>query len=125
MGPITGDHRVHRQGAARFRRYAIRVLAGGKIKLVEGDTQLDAAQASTVGARFHADQNMLAIVGPAGSQEVLAVAPIFKKAEPMPFVSASATATALTNGKIPTFRRVVPNDSVQSPTIAVASSVRT
>jgi branched-chain amino acid transport system substrate-binding protein len=118
MGPITGDAGFIGKEQLGFAKYAIRKLGGGKIKLVEGDTQLDPAQASTVGARFHADTNMLAIVGPAGSQEVLAVAPIFKKAEPMPFVSASATATALTSGKIPTFRRVVPNDSVQSPTIA-------
>jgi branched-chain amino acid transport system substrate-binding protein len=49
---------------------------------------------------------------------VLAVAPIFKKANRLPFISASATRTTLTNGSIPNFFRVVPNDSVQSPTIA-------
>ncbi|MBA2462497.1 MAG: branched-chain amino acid ABC transporter substrate-binding protein, partial [Actinobacteria bacterium] len=118
MGPITGDVAFIGKEQLGFAKYAIRKLGGGKIKLIEGDTQLDPAQASTVGARFHANQAILAVVGPAGSQEVLAVAPIFKKTEPMPFISGSATATSLTKGSIPTFRRVVPNDSVQSPTIA-------
>ena len=61
---------------------------------------------------------MLAVVGPAGSQEVLAVAPIFKKSQRMPFISGSATKTSLTAGWIPNFFRIVPNDSVQSPTTA-------
>ena len=58
------------------------------------------------------------MVGPAGSQEVLAVAPVFKRASRLPFVSGSAIRTALTNGSIPNFFRVVPNDSLQAPRIA-------
>ena len=118
MGPITGDVAFIGKEQLGFAKYAIRKLGGGKIKLVEGDTQLDPAQASTVGAKFHANANILAVVGPAGSQEVLAVAPIFKKGQRLPFISGSATATALTNGSIPSFFRVVPNDSVQAPTTA-------
>ena len=49
---------------------------------------------------------------------MLAVAPIYKKADRLPFISASATRTSLTNGSIPNFFRVVPNDSVQAPTSA-------
>jgi len=118
MGPITGDAAFIGKEQLGFAKYAIRRLAKGKIGLVQGDTQLDPAQASTVGAKFHANADILAVVGPAGSQEVLAVAPIFKKANRLPFISASATRTSLTNGSIPNFFRVVPNDSVQSPTIA-------
>jgi branched-chain amino acid transport system substrate-binding protein len=118
MGPITGDAAFIGKEQLGFAKYAVRKLGKGNITLVEGDTQLDPAQASTVGARFHADSNMVAVVGPAGSQEVLAVAPIFRKSARMPFVSGSATATSLTKGSIPSFFRVVPNDSVQSPTIA-------
>jgi branched-chain amino acid transport system substrate-binding protein len=118
MGPITGDAAFIGKEQLGFAQYAIRKLGKGKIKLVQGDTQLDPAQASTVGAKFHADKNMLAVVGPAGSQEVLAVAPIFKKAQRLPFISGSATRTSLTNGAIPNFFRVVPNDSVQAPTTA-------
>ncbi len=118
MGPITGDAAFIGKEQLGFAKYAIRKLGKGKVSLVEGDTQLDPAQASTVGSRFQSNKDILAVVGPAGSQEVSAVAPIFKKSAAMPFVSGSATATTLTNGSIPTFSRVVPNDSVQSPTIA-------
>ncbi|MGZ8694551.1 MAG: branched-chain amino acid ABC transporter substrate-binding protein, partial [Gaiellaceae bacterium] len=118
MGPITGDAAFIGKEQLGFAKYAIRKLAKGKIALVEGDTQLDAAQASTVGTKFHANADILAVVGPAGSQEVLAVAPIFKKAERLSFISASATRTSLTNGSIPSFFRVVPNDSVQAPSSA-------
>jgi branched-chain amino acid transport system substrate-binding protein len=118
MGPITGDAAFIGKEQLGFAKYAITKNAQGKITLVEGDTQLDPAQASTVGQKFAADPDILAVVGPAGSQEVLAVAPIFRKAERLPFISASATATKLTNGSIPNFFRVVPNDSVQAPTIA-------
>lgn len=118
MGPITGDAAFIGKEQLGFAKYAVRRLGKGNVTLVEGDTQLDPAQASTVGARFHADSDILAVVGPAGSQEVLAVAPIFKRAARLPFISGSATRTSLTNGSIPSFFRVVPNDSVQSPTIA-------
>jgi branched-chain amino acid transport system substrate-binding protein len=118
MGPITGDAAFIGKEQLSFAQYAIKKLAKGEIKLTQGDTQLDPAQASTVGAKFQADANMLAVVGPAGSQEVLAVAPIFKKAQRMPFISGSATRTSLTNGSIPSFFRVVPNDSVQAPSTA-------
>jgi branched-chain amino acid transport system substrate-binding protein len=118
MGPITGDAAFIGKEQLGFAQYAIKRVAKGKVALTQGDTQLDPAQASTVGAKFHADADMLAVVGPAGSQEVLAVAPIFKKAQRLPFISGSATRTSLTNGSIPNFFRVVPNDSVQSPTTA-------
>jgi branched-chain amino acid transport system substrate-binding protein len=59
--------------------------------------------------------NALAAIGPAGSQEVEAVGPLFAHAG-MAFVSGSATLPALTSsGKNTTFFRVVPNDNVQGP----------
>ena len=118
QGPITGDAAFIGKEQLGFAQYAIRKLGGGKIKLVQQDTQLDPAQASTTATKLHADANVLAVVGPAGSQEVLAVAPIYKKAQRLPFISGSATRTSLTNGSIPNFFRVVPNDSVQAPTTA-------
>lgn len=118
QGPITGDAAFIGKEQLGFAQYAIRKLGGGKIKLVQQDTQLDPAQASTTATKLHADANVLAVVGPAGSQEVLAVAPIYKKAQRLSFISGSATRTSLTNGSIPSFFRVVPNDSVQAPTTA-------
>ena len=64
------------------------------------------------------DPEVLAVVGPAGSQEVLAAAPAFMKANRLSFISGSATRASLTNGSIPNFFRVVPNDNAQPPTIA-------
>jgi branched-chain amino acid transport system substrate-binding protein len=87
---------------------------GTNISIVQGDTQLMPAQATTVTQQFISNSNIVAVVGPAGSQEVLAVGPLFGRAG-MGFITGSATNTTLTNGKNPTFFRVVDKDSVQGP----------
>jgi branched-chain amino acid transport system substrate-binding protein len=57
----------------------------------------------------------VATIGPAGSQEVEAVGPLFAKAG-VAFVSGSASLPALAaSGKNPTFFRVVPDDNIQGP----------
>jgi branched-chain amino acid transport system substrate-binding protein len=87
-----------------------------KIKLVQGDTQLDPAKASTVAQQFASNGKILAVIGPAGSDEVIAVAPILRKAG-VAFSSGSATRVSLTNGDWKGFfYRDVPNDGVQGPT---------
>ena len=120
MAPITGDAASIGQEQLNFAKFGLsqyNEANGTSFELVEGDTQLDPAQASTVAQRFVSDDDILAVVGPAGSQEVEAVGPIFTR-ESMGFISGSATATALTeSGDFPTFYRVVPNDAAQGPTI--------
>ena len=119
MAPITGDAASIGTEQLNFTKFAVSQYNeenGTSFELVEGDTQLDPAQASTVAQRFVSDDDILAVVGPAGSQEVEAVGPIFTR-EDMGFISGSATATALTGGDLPTFYRVVPNDAAQGPTI--------
>ena len=118
LGPITGDAAFIGKEQLGFSKYAIRKLGGGTIKLVDGDTRFDPARASAVARTFHANPDILAVVGPARSREVLAVAPVFMKADRLPFISGSAIGRALTNGSIPNFFRVVPNESLQSRTIA-------
>jgi len=89
-----------------------------KLAIVQGDTQLDPAKASTVAQQFKSNSKILGLIGPAGSQEVTAAAPILKRAG-LAFVSGSASAVPLTNGKLKGyFFRVVPNDGVQGPTVA-------
>ncbi len=66
------------------------------INLVQGDTQLDPSKASTVAQQFASNSKIVGVIGPAGSDEVQAVAPILKGY----------------------FYRVVPNDGVQGPTDA-------
>jgi branched-chain amino acid transport system substrate-binding protein len=84
------------------------------VTLAQDDTQLTPSIAVSKGESIIAS-NAVAVVGPAGSQEVEAVGPIFGKAG-IAFVSGSATLPALaTDGKNPTFFRVVPDDDVQGP----------
>jgi len=118
MGPLTGSAAFIGKEQLGFARYAIRRLGGGQVRLFEADTQLDPRQAARVASRLHADRKILAVVGPAASREVLAVAPIFKRGNRLAFISGSALSVRLTNGSIPNFFRVVPNESVQSPTVA-------
>src|SRR5436305_5597680 len=89
-----------------------------KIKLVQGDTQLDPSKASTVAQSFASNKSIVGVIGPAGSDEVQAVAPILRKAG-LVFSSGSATRVSLTNGSQKGyFFRDVPNDGVQGPTAA-------
>ena len=113
MGPLTGDAFIGKEQLGFARCEARRWL----VRLVETDTRLDPARASKV-AQLHARPDVLAVVGPADSREVLAVAPVFKRKERLPFVSGSALHHALTNGSIPSFFRVAPSDRTQAPTIA-------
>ncbi len=95
-----------------------------KIKIVQGDTQLgvDTAFAVKVAHSFASNSKVLAVVGPAGSQEVVASTSAYK-AGGLAWVSGSATRTTLSDGhtdgsRIGYFYRTVPNDSVQAPTVA-------
>jgi branched-chain amino acid transport system substrate-binding protein len=84
------------------------------VTLSQDDTQLTPSIAVTKTEAIIAS-SAVATIGPAGSQEVEAVGPDFGKAG-MAFVSGSATLPALTtDGKNPTFFRVVPDDDVQGP----------
>src|SRR3954453_16766751 len=86
-----------------------------KISVYQGDTQLPPAQATTVTRQFVANDKIVAIVGPAGSQEVIAIGTQITRAG-LPAVAGSATAHELTEkGSFPTFFRVVPRDDVQGP----------
>ena len=116
-GPLTGPVAVLGQEQLHFAQLALlkdNLANHTKITLVQGDTQLNPAQATTVTQQFTSNSKILAVVGPAGSQEVEAVGPLMARAG-MGFISGSATAVALTTGKYPTFFRTVSKDSVQGP----------
>ena len=120
MGPFTGDAASIGQEQLNFTKFALEKFNsenGTDYTLEEVDTQLDPAQASTGAQRVVSDSDILGVLGPAGSQEVSAVGPIFTR-ENMAFISPSATATELTeSGDFPTFFRDVPNDGAQGPTV--------
>jgi branched-chain amino acid transport system substrate-binding protein len=116
-GPITGPVAVLGTEQLHFADLALSMdnkANKTKISLVQGDTQLQPSQATTVTQQFTSNSKMVAVVGPAGSQEVEAVGPLMARGG-MPFITGSATAAALTTGKYPTFFRVVSKDSVQGP----------
>jgi branched-chain amino acid transport system substrate-binding protein len=120
MGPFTGPAASIGQEQLKWARFALASLNrrnGTTFKLREADTQLNPAQAATRATQLNSDQNVVVVVGPAGSQEVQAVAKTYKG---MGFISASATNTSLTIGskRIPSFFRVVGNDASQAVTDA-------
>lgn len=115
--PITGQVAMLGAEQLHFAQLAVQMdnqANGTNITLVQGDTQLQPAQATTVTQQLIANSKVIGIVGPAGSQEVAAVGPLLARAQ-LPFISGSATNAALTAGKNPTFFRVVSKDSVQGP----------
>lgn len=117
MAPITGEAAFIGKEQLGLARYAVRTLGRRTVKLVEADTQLDPAKAARAARALHRTPNVLAVVGPAGSQQVLAAARVFSRPERLAFVSASAVQPELTNGSIPSFFRVVPSDRAQAPAI--------
>jgi branched-chain amino acid transport system substrate-binding protein len=91
-----------------------------KLRIVPGDTQLpDTAQAIQVAERLASNRQVLAVVGPAGSQEVQVSSAPFRTAG-LVYVSGSATRTSLTNDgtRRGRFFRTVPNDDQQGPRVA-------
>jgi branched-chain amino acid transport system substrate-binding protein len=89
-----------------------------KLAIVQGDTQLDPAKASVVAQQFASNKKVVGVIGPAGSQEVIATAPVLKRAG-LAFMTGSATRVDLTDGHLKGyFFRTVPNDDVQGPTDA-------
>jgi branched-chain amino acid transport system substrate-binding protein len=116
-GPITGPVAPLGTEQLHFAQLAVAMDNAAnktKITIVQGDTQLQPAQATTVTQQFISNSSILAVVGPAGSQEVEAIGGPMARAG-MGFITGSATAVALTTGKYPTFFRVVSKDSVQGP----------
>ncbi|HSC03022.1 MAG TPA: branched-chain amino acid ABC transporter substrate-binding protein [Solirubrobacteraceae bacterium] len=116
--PLTGQVAVLGQEQLAFAKLAIQddnKANGTNITLVQGDTQLMPAQATTVTQQFISNSKIVGVVGPAGSQEVEAVGPLFGRAG-LAFISGSATnPTLTTSGKNATFFRTVSRDDVQGP----------
>jgi branched-chain amino acid transport system substrate-binding protein len=116
-GPITGQVAVLGDEQLAFAKLAVaddNKANGTNISLVQGDTQLTPSIATTVTQQMVSNSKVVAVVGPAGSQEVEAVGPLFGRAG-LAFITGSATKTTLTNGSNPTFFRVVGDDAVQGP----------
>jgi branched-chain amino acid transport system substrate-binding protein len=116
-GPFTGPVAQVGLEQLHFAQLAVaddNKANGTDVTLAQDDTQLTPSIATQKTQSIIAT-NAVAVVGPAGSQEVEAVGPLFGRAG-IAFISGSATLPALTtDGKNPTFLRVVPNDDIQGP----------
>ncbi len=87
---------------------------GTAIRLAVADTRSGVPETTAVSGLLIAQPRIVAVIGPAGDREVEAVGPMFGRAG-LAFISASATASALTDGANPTFFRVVPAEALQGP----------
>lgn len=126
--PVTGPASDIGNQQIRWAKYYIKRWnkkhGKARIKLVLGDTQLgvDTAFAVKAAQSFKSNSKVLGVVGPAGSQEVVASTSAYK-AGGLGFVSGSATRTTLTDGHTDGnrrgfFFRTVPNDDQQGPRVA-------
>jgi branched-chain amino acid transport system substrate-binding protein len=116
MAPLTGPAAFLGQEQLSWVNFAVSRFnqqSGTKFGVVQGDSQLSASLARTVGRKFAADRSILGVVGGSTSQSVISSAGLFKVAR-LASVSGSATRADLTRGQYPTFFRVVPNDTQQS-----------
>ncbi|MDX6508222.1 MAG: branched-chain amino acid transport system substrate-binding protein [Gaiellaceae bacterium] len=128
--PFTGPAAAVGNQQVRWAKYyvkrwnAVRAHRNKRIRVVPGDTQLgvDTAFAVKVAKSFASNSKLLGVVGPAGSQEVVASTSAYKGGG-LGFVSGSATRTTLTDGHTDGnrrgyFYRTVPNDDAQAPVVA-------
>jgi branched-chain amino acid transport system substrate-binding protein len=117
MAPITGVVSFIGTEQLHWAQYSLdkfNKANGTTFTLSQWDTHdLEPALAALGATRLSADKTVFGVVGPAGSQEVRAAGPVFKKSG-MPFLSMSATNADLTSGKYPTFFRVVGSDTQQA-----------
>lgn len=120
LGPLTGPAGFLGQEQISWLRFGVQKFNKEKktqFQLVDGDTQLKAPVALTVGRKFASDSKMLAVVGGSESQAVRVTGNLFEKTSLLN-ISGSATAIDLTKGHpYRSFFRPVPNDGVQGPDI--------
>jgi branched-chain amino acid transport system substrate-binding protein len=116
-GPLTGPVAQVGLEQLHFAQLAVandNTADQTNVTLAQDDTQLTPSIAVSKTESVIAS-SAVGVAGPAGSQEVEAVGPLFGKAG-LAFISGSATLPALAaDGKNPTFFRVVPDDNVQGP----------
>jgi branched-chain amino acid transport system substrate-binding protein len=124
--PLTGGAGFLGNAQLSWAKYAVKRLAPGlglKVQLVTGDTPVEQgpAPAQALAQKYVADQQVVAVIGPATSGAVAATSKTYFAAG-VPHISPSATRTSLTKGTplegTPGFFRVVPGDFIQGPSDA-------
>src|SRR5262245_60944228 len=93
LGPFTGPAASVGEEQLNWAKQAVadfNANTGWDVQVLEGDTELDPAKATTVAQSVVSDADVYGAVGPAGSQEVEATAQIFQDAS-LVHISGSAT----------------------------------
>ena len=117
--PLTGQAAVIGQEQLSWLLYSMANFKnryGLSFTLKQGDTQLAASTSRTVAQKFVSDSTLLGVVGGSTSQSVISSGILYRR-NSLASISGSATRASLTNGKYPTFFRVIPNDTVQANSI--------
>lgn len=120
LGPLTGGAAWVGEEQVQWVQMAVddfNAEHGWNVELVEGDTELDPEAGLLAAENILADEDVLGVVGPAGSQVTEATLEIFHDAQVV-HVSAASTKPDLTQQGFNTFYRVVPHDDVQGPSAA-------
>lgn len=121
IGPITGPVAFIGEVQLNWFNFALDTFneeMGYDIQMVEGDNQFDVAQSATLAQQFLDNADMVATVGPAGSDQVDAAGAVFEAGDPnFTFVSPSSTRVGITANYTGMFR-TVPSDADQGPTTA-------
>jgi branched-chain amino acid transport system substrate-binding protein len=128
LAPLTGPAGFLGQEQLSWTRFAVAQFNRAnrtRFKVVQGDSQLSASLARTVGRRFVSNRNIMAVIGGSTSQSVISSAGLFERVG-LTSISGSATRVDLTNGQFRTFFRVVPHDGIQAPNIVnfIAGNMR-
>jgi branched-chain amino acid transport system substrate-binding protein len=120
MGPLTGGAAFIGQEQLGFVKVAVEIFnarTGLNVEVVEGDTEINPDTGRIVAERFAADEEMIGVVGPAGSQVCESTQPVFAEAN-LAHITPSCTRTDLTTPGTATFFRPIPTDAGQSATDA-------
>jgi branched-chain amino acid transport system substrate-binding protein len=120
IGPLTGGAAFLGQEQLNFLKVAVQIFneeTGFNVQVVEGDDMINPDEGKIVAERIIADDSVLGVVGPAGSQVCEATQPLFLEAN-MVHITPSCTRTTLTQPGTPTFFRPIPTDADQGPTDA-------
>jgi branched-chain amino acid transport system substrate-binding protein len=119
IAPITGPVAFIGEVQLNWFKYALDTFnteMGYQIGFVEGDNQFDTAQTATVAAQFLDNSDIVATVGPAGSDQVDAAGAVFEAGDPnFSFISPSSTRSGIA-AKYTGMFRTVPTDDDQGPT---------
>jgi branched-chain amino acid transport system substrate-binding protein len=122
MGPLTLGAAFIGNEQLGFARVAVDLFnerTGLNVQIVEGDTEINADVGRIVAERFVANDDIVVVVGPAGSQVCESTMPIFESAG-LAHLTTACTATRLTQPAYATetFFRPIPTDADQSTTDA-------